>query len=150
MSQKRFYEASPQKRFKNWINNIWSRFALAQEIEHPPWCEYCKKYIGDAKICPYCNQAQNKKYPIYKDPEIPQYRRTVPSREKTTEDKIATIIMILYRIFFTIIFIGIAIAIAITIYNYSDVILNYILVISIVGSIISVFLIKFVIEDLRM
>ena len=91
--------------------------------------------------------AQSRPYPTHKaniDPQI------VPKKDNGAEDKIASVIMIFYRIFITILILVVAIAIAFAIYTNSDIILDNILIIVIVAIPVSIFLIKFIIEDIRM
>ena len=91
--------------------------------------------------------AKSRSYPLYKTDKISQI---VPKKDNGAEDKIASVIMIFYRIFITILILAVAIAIAFAIYTNSDIILDNILIIVIVAIPVSIFLIKFIIEDIRM
>ncbi len=110
----------------------------------PSWCRFCKRYIGEAKLCPFCNslQTEAKNYPT----EV----RPIHKNNTPTEDKVAGVLYVFYRIFITLVMIVIGLAIVSAIYYNLDIISNYILIILIVAVPLSVILIKFVYEDIKM
>ena len=48
----------------------------------PLWCDFCKKYIENSKICPHCNRTLIQEYPLYKKENIPQYPQKIPKKPK--------------------------------------------------------------------